>query len=150
MVPRGQTPKHEGLGFYTELVSTCTDFHEMTGEVGDVILLHPLMVHSASINSLRIPRIITNPPVSLKQPFNLDREDPHEYSIVERKTLQDLGQPEGLKGWRIRGEREAVVPDRVRAQAEMKKRELERLEMLKGEAGDQAPSSALPRETAVA
>lgn len=28
-------------------------FHEMTGNKGDVILMHPLMLHSASKNGLR-------------------------------------------------------------------------------------------------
>ncbi|KAK3104290.1 hypothetical protein LTR53_018525, partial [Teratosphaeriaceae sp. CCFEE 6253] len=37
-------------------------FVEACGEVGDVYLLHPLMLHSASNNSLRNVRIITNPP----------------------------------------------------------------------------------------
>ena len=35
--------------------------------------------HSASKNYLRIPRFITNPPVTLKAPLNLNREDPQEY-----------------------------------------------------------------------
>jgi hypothetical protein len=87
------------------------------------------MVHSASINSLRIPRIITNPPVSLKEPFKFDRDDPSEYSMVERKTLQELG-VDRLRGWKIIGEREAVVPERIRIQDEMKKRELERMTAL--------------------
>lgn len=129
MVPRGEQPKHQDLGFYSEVVSNCGEFHEMTGQIGDVILLHPLMTHSASINSLRIPRIITNPPVSLKEPFQFDRDDPSEYSMVERKTLQELG-VDRLRGWKIIGDREAVVPERVRVQEEMKKRELERMATL--------------------
>lgn len=103
----------------------------MTGNVGDVILLHPLMVHSASVNSLRIPRIITNPPVSMKQPFNFDREDSSQYSIVERKTLHDLGK-DRLQGWKIQGGREFVTPDRLKDQEEMKEQELERLQSLSG------------------
>lgn len=103
----------------------------MTGNVGDVILLHPLMVHSASVNSLRIPRIITNPPVSMKQPFNFDREDPSQYSIVERKTLHDLGK-DRLQGWKIQGGREFVTPDRLKGQEEMKEQELERLQSFSG------------------
>jgi hypothetical protein len=114
------------LDFYDSIVQGCHEFHEMTGNVGDVILLHPLMVHSASINSLRIPRIITNPPVSLKEPFNLDRSDPSQYSVVERKTLHDLGK-DRLKGWKIKGGREFVKPDRLETQEEMKEQELARL-----------------------
>jgi hypothetical protein len=126
MIPRGQTALENGPGFYNSLIQQCHEFHEMTGNTGDVILMHPLMVHSASVNSLRIPRVITNPPVSLKEPFNFDREDPKQYSLVERKTLQALG-VDRLKGWRIVGDREYIVPERLRAQEEMKKKELERL-----------------------
>lgn len=31
-------------------------FHEMTGKKGDVILLHPLTLHSVSKNGRRLPR----------------------------------------------------------------------------------------------
>lgn len=126
MVPRGSNINPDELDFYDTLIQSCSEFHEMTGNVGDVILLHPLMVHSASVNSLRIPRVITNPPISLKDPFNFDRKDPSQYSIVERKTLHDLGK-DRLKGWRIKGERQHVVPDRLKAQEEMKEQELDRL-----------------------
>ncbi len=126
MVPRGEEPRHQGLGFYSEIVQNCKEFHEMTGKIGDVILMHPLMMHSASRNSLRIPRIITNPPVALVEPFQFDRENPEDFSLVELKTLQALGK-DRLPGWKIKGEREEVVPERVRIQKEMKLKELERL-----------------------
>ena len=80
MAPRDQTSDWSG-DFYLNVVKESHEFHEMTGNIGDVILLHPLMLHSASINSLRIPRIITNPPVSLNAPFNFDREDPRYFTI---------------------------------------------------------------------
>ncbi|KAJ5635909.1 uncharacterized protein N7484_009222 [Penicillium longicatenatum] len=126
MVPRGwkfRTPRGD---FYDKIMENCHDFHEMSGNVGDVILLHSLMVYSQSVNSLRIPRIITNPPVSLNEPFNFDRKDPSQYSVVERKTLQDLGK-DRLRGWKIKGGRELVVPERLKEQEKMKKQELERL-----------------------
>ena len=107
-------------------------FFEATGEVGDVYLLHPLMLHSASKNLIREHRIITNPPVSLKEPFNFDREDPKDYSLVELKTLQDLGMPDGLKGWKITKPRAPWVPARLKRAEEMKKLELERLAKLNG------------------
>jgi len=124
MKPIGQcdSPDYAGLEFYNTLVQSCSDFHEMTGRVGDVILLHPLMVHSATHNGLRHVRIITNPPVSLVRPHNFNRADPEEYSLVERKTLKELG-VDSLPDWKVTGERAAVVPERVRLQAEMKKDE---------------------------
>jgi hypothetical protein len=126
MVPRGQEAKHEGLGFYSSIIMQCKEFHEMTGNVGDVILMHPLMVHSASRNSLRIPRIITNPPVALKEPFNFDSERREDYSLVELKTLQALGK-DRLEGWKITAPRERIVPDAWKVKDEMKRLELERL-----------------------
>ena len=84
------------------------------------------MLHSASNNSLRIPRVITNPPVSLKEPFNFDRDDPNEFSLVEQKTLKELGK-ERLLGWKITGGRDHLVPMRLKLQAKMKEDELRRL-----------------------
>lgn len=128
MVPRGQDPQDTGLDFYTSLVQQCSDFREVTGNVGDVILLHPFMCHSASRNSLRIPRIITNPPVGLKEPFNFDRDDPREYSLVEQKTLLALGK-DRLPGWRITTDRDRIVPARMKAFYEMKSQEEERMRL---------------------
>jgi len=129
MCPRGQKPTHEGLGFYIDIIQKCSVFHELTGNIGDVILMHPFMVHSASRNSLRIPRIITNPPVAVKAPFVFDREDTSEYSLVELKTLQALG-VDRLAGWKITVPREGVVPERLKRQNEMKRLEVERLKGL--------------------
>ncbi|KAI0693230.1 hypothetical protein BC835DRAFT_1354535 [Cytidiella melzeri] len=72
-------------------VRKCSNFAEMTGEVGDVVLMHPLMLHSASKNYLRSARVIINPPVALKEPFNFNRENPDDFSLVELKTLLALG-----------------------------------------------------------
>jgi hypothetical protein len=76
---------------HLDAVHKCTHFVEMTGEVGDVVLMHPFMLHSASKNYLREGRIIINPPVSLKEPFNFARENPGDLSLVEQKTLRALG-----------------------------------------------------------
>lgn len=97
----------------------------MTGEIGDVVLLHPLMMHSASKNYLRIPRVITNPPVSLKEPFNFARESTNEYSLVERKTLKALG-VERLE-FKPTTERRRIVPKRVLDQNKMLEEEKRRL-----------------------
>ena len=121
--PEGVLPGGFGA---LDKIQECEDFHEVTGSPGDVVLMHPLMMHSASRNALRIPRIITNPPVLLKEPFNFDRENPEDYSIVEKKTLKELG-VDSLPGWKIKGVRRVVVPERVRIQAEMRAQELKRL-----------------------
>ncbi|KAJ9611778.1 hypothetical protein H2204_015204 [Knufia peltigerae] len=134
MTPVGGTENFEnGLDFYSKLVQGCADenFHEMTGNVGDVILLHPLMVHSASTNGRRLPRIITNPPVSLVKPFEFDRSEESEYSLVELKTIQEVGGREKLRGWKMQGKREEVVPERVKRQARMLEEEKQRMQQKK-------------------
>ncbi|KAL3473856.1 hypothetical protein BJX99DRAFT_190399 [Aspergillus californicus] len=128
MVPRDQEPQHEGLGFWSAMVRECSEFHEMTGNIGDVVLMHPFMCHSASRNSLRLPRMIINPPVGLKEPFNFDRDDPNHYSLVEQKTLLALGK-DRLRGWAITTERDRIVPARMKAFLEMKRQEEERLRL---------------------
>ena len=134
MATRAQNPRlkteEQGLEFFNNLAASFPDeaFLEVTGVVGDVFLLHPLMLHSASNNMLRKVRVITNPPVSIREPFCFDREDGG-YSAVERKTLKALGK-ERLEGWRIKGERQRLVPERVRLQMEMKRKEEERLKKL--------------------
>lgn len=94
MTRRGEENKgHELQWFYDQSkdASKCKLFQQRTGECGDVVLIHPLMMHSASRNSLHIPRVITNPFVGLKEPFNFNREDPREYSLIKKKTLKELG-----------------------------------------------------------
>ncbi|KAH8684750.1 hypothetical protein BGZ60DRAFT_511725 [Tricladium varicosporioides] len=122
---------YEGLDFWNTLASSPqisdSSFVEATGQIGDVYLMHPFTLHSASKNYLRIPRIITNPPVSLKEPFKLWRED-GKYSLVEQKTLNDLGRPEGIKEWRITSERRAWISNRLRRQEEMREVERKRVE----------------------
>jgi len=69
--------KEKNLDWYKNLLKDLPDdaFVEATGNVGDVYVMHPLMMHSASDNALRRVRIITNPAVSLKEPHCFDRED---------------------------------------------------------------------------
>ncbi|KAI0603043.1 hypothetical protein F4775DRAFT_9758 [Biscogniauxia sp. FL1348] len=136
MVPRGEPgfPDARNAAWYRDVVAGVADddFVEACGSVGDVYLLHPLMVHSATANPRRRVRVITNPPVSLREPHCFDRgQDGGAYSLVERKTMADAGageDGEALRGWRIEGPRERLVPERVRIQEEMKREEVRRLE----------------------
>ncbi|KAF9474296.1 hypothetical protein BDN70DRAFT_815882 [Pholiota conissans] len=120
---------HPAYWSHLKEVKKCTKFFEMTGEPGDVVLMHPLMLHTASKNYLRIPRIITNPPVALREPFNFNRDDPEEYSLVERKTLKALGVDK--LPFEITTERKYVTPARVLRQQKMMEEEKRRLEALK-------------------
>lgn len=70
---------------------------EVTGMPGDVALMHPLMLHGASMNTGPRVRIITNKTFPLRQPMNLSRPNPEDHSPVERAIRQAVG-VEALKG----------------------------------------------------
>lgn len=136
MRPRGYEDfkTEKDLRFFAETAQSCSDFVEVTGQCGDVFLLHPLMLHSATPNPLRQIRIITNPPVSLNEPFELNRPD-GDYSLVEQTTLRALGKDSsGLGDWSITAPRERIVPERLKVANRMKEEELKRLEQAKHKA----------------
>ena len=94
--------------------------------------MHPLMLHSASHNNLREPRVITNPPVSLyvDHPFNFARDDPADYSLVELKTIRALGADPATGGFKFvpTHERERIIPERLKVQNKMAVEEKHRME----------------------
>jgi hypothetical protein len=110
---------------YDELIAQCSTFVETTGRLGDVVLMHPYMLHASSQNHRGAARLITNPPIALKEPMRFDRDDPAEHSPVERAVLRALG-VERLD-YRPAGPREDVVPERVRRQERMREQEEGRL-----------------------
>lgn len=73
------------------LIAQCHEFEEMTADAGDVILLHPFMLHAVSQNVRRIARVIANPIIHFREPMNFNRENADEFSLVERATLRHLG-----------------------------------------------------------
>jgi hypothetical protein len=126
MVPRAEQNDNEDLSIFRAWAKESDNFVEATGEVGDVYLLHPFMLHSASRNSLRHLRIITNPNLAAAEAFNFNRENEADYSLVELKTLKALGRT-SVPEWKAQGPREIVEPARVEIQKKMKELELRRL-----------------------
>jgi hypothetical protein len=106
------------------LIAQCSDFVEATGRVGDVYLLHPFVLHAKAQNLLRLPRLITNPPVHLAEPMCFDR-DPDELSLVERAVLRGLGVDSYT--FTPTAPRERITPERVRRQERMLAEERRRL-----------------------
>jgi len=94
---------HPFEGGFEKPITECHDFREATGKAGDVILMHPYMLHASSQNHSGKARFITNPPVALKEPMNFNRDNPADFSPVERCVLHSLG-VERLD-YRIKGER---------------------------------------------
>ena len=107
------------------LIHECDDFVELTGNVGDVVLMHPYMLHATSQNVIQHGRMITNPPIALREPMRFDRPDPADFSPVELAVLRGLGVDSYT--FHRTGEREAVVPRRIREQQVREQAEAARL-----------------------
>ncbi len=84
--PEGAEP-----GACGAFIDQCEDFIELTGKSGDLTLLHPFTLHASSPNPSGQPRFMSNAPVALKEPFNFNRKDPADFSLVERGVLRALG-----------------------------------------------------------
>lgn len=54
------TPRPLDAGFATSVASRCAERVECVGRAGDVFLVHPLMVHSGSVNRTRTIRWLSN------------------------------------------------------------------------------------------
>jgi hypothetical protein len=87
----GDAPAADEPGIPTaEIIARCEDFVELTGQAGDVVLMHPFMLHTVSVNPTDHPRIITNPAPTLREPMRFDRF-PAPSSPVEMLVLRALG-----------------------------------------------------------
>ncbi|CAN5411316.1 phytanoyl-CoA dioxygenase family protein [soil metagenome] len=106
--PEGVMP---GAFGFQDLIAQCKDFEEATGKAGDVFLLHPFTLHASSQNNRRLIRVITNPPVALKEPMCFDGVNP---SLVEQVVLNALDVDH--LDFVPTSERERIVPDRVKQQ----------------------------------
>ena len=63
---------------------------EMNGRAGDVVLLHPFMLHARSPNTGSSVRFICNPCISLHEKMNFQRANAEEYSPVELAVVRAL------------------------------------------------------------
>ncbi len=110
---------------FRPLIEECREFAEVTGRVGDVILCHPFLLHASSRNHSGIPRFLTNPPVSLREPMQFDRANAEDFSPVERVVLNALGAER--YAFTPTGSRERIVPERAQREAAEKEIERQRL-----------------------
>lgn len=84
----------EGLPHYhkwARWIADCRDFREVVAGTGDVIILHPYMLHAPSQNPSGRIRLMNNKVVSLKAPMCFDRDD-GDYSPLEQSILRALGE----------------------------------------------------------
>lgn len=68
-------------------IADCKDFVPVIANKGDTFLLHGLLPHTASFNRLHYARVITNPHVTLKDEYNLDRDDGNYVGLVQLLSL---------------------------------------------------------------
>jgi hypothetical protein len=77
------------------------DFHEVTGAAGDVVLAHPFLFHNRGMKHGGPPRIISNTEATLREPMQLERVDPSDYSVLElsiRRALHETSAaPQGAR-----------------------------------------------------
>lgn len=76
--------------FEQVLAEPLGDFLELTGAAGDVVLGHPFLFHTRGFKHRGPPRFISNTEASLKAPMVLEREDPGDYSVLERSIREAL------------------------------------------------------------
>jgi hypothetical protein len=68
-------------------------FHEVTGEPGDAVLIHPFLFHTKGMKHAGPPRIISNTAAGLSEPMQLERRDSGAYSILEQSIRKALYEP---------------------------------------------------------
>lgn len=74
---------------WAQWIHDCSDFREVTADTGDVIILHPYMLHAPSQNPSGRIRFMNNKVVSLKEPMQFNRPD-GQYTPLEASILQAL------------------------------------------------------------
>jgi hypothetical protein len=91
--PHGLHP--DSMGGYSHIVpfilERCGDeeIHQLKIEQGDVIFMHPFMLHKSSINISNTPKMVNNNHPQLREPIKLNRQQGN-YSLIERSIIQNL------------------------------------------------------------
>ena len=90
--PQGMKNPGADPSFQRYLADNIPRAVEVTGRVGDVAIMHPFMMHSQSPNTGKAVRILCNPCQSLTEHMNFHRENPADYSPVERAIVEAAGE----------------------------------------------------------
>ena len=110
---------------HANLIQYCSHRIELTARAGDVVLMHPYMMHTSSFNHSQTARLIINPCCKFSEPMDFNRSDPDDFSLVESTVLRALGVDR--LDFQIQGQREQLVPGRLKRQEELRRAEEERL-----------------------
>lgn len=90
--PEGIHPDSVQSYIHPHMIKECSKFEELTGEAGDLAIMHPYMVHRVADNPSGRPRFGQFPSLKLSQPMQFGRDDPSEYSLSELVVLKELGE----------------------------------------------------------
>ena len=90
--PEGIHPDSVQSYIQPHMIKECKEFEELTGEAGDLAIMHPYMVHRVAGNPSGRPRFAQFPSLKLSQPMQFGRDDPSDYSLSELVVLKELGQ----------------------------------------------------------
>ncbi|UDY34901.1 hypothetical protein [Dermatobacter hominis] len=108
--PEGLEPA-EVLASVPDILRRCDRFEALTGAQGDIVLCHPFVLHTASVNAAaRVPgslRCISNTSVMLRRPMDVAADEP---TPLERSVQLALGG--GPVHFHATGERGKVVSAR--------------------------------------
>ncbi len=117
----------QGAGYLIPgLIERSTSFVELTGEPGDLVLVHPFILHRVSRNPSTRPRFIANVAVVLDGPMCFSRPAGECFSLVEIAVLNALGVE--TIDFAATAAREALKPSPFRS-AEERVRERRRLDV---------------------
>ena len=90
--PEGIHPDSVQSYIQPHMIKECSEFEELTGQAGDLAIMHPYMVHRVAGNPSGRPRFAQFPSIKLSQPMQFGRDDPGDYSLSELVVLKKLGQ----------------------------------------------------------
>lgn len=71
-------------------IRECKQFAQLTAKKGDIIVTHGRIPHAVSDNLLHFARVIANPHIALKEPFNLDRPDGNYVSDIGATRIHSI------------------------------------------------------------
>lgn len=71
------------------VLAQCDEIVEAHGELGDVYLLHPLMLHGRGEADVPIVRVLANPSIRFREPMRFDAAAP-ESSLVEQAVIRAI------------------------------------------------------------
>ena len=122
-LPQGLHPDSvQGAGYLIPgMVEQCSEFEELIGEAGDMVILHPFMLHRVSVNPSLRARFIANVAVVLDEPMCFSREDDN-YSLSELTVMHALNTT--AVDFEALGPRKTVVPGPFRDEEQREKQHL--------------------------